>query len=396
MKTRKTCALVITFAMSLNMLTACGDSSDKYNGRASEMKAVSTKNNDLSSSETDGLMPESTEKNAESSIYSPEQNFTIQGDVSFDAVVSQCSDCEQALTYHISLMMAFNHIDNGDANSATYREKAKEFQQIIYQDMHHSCTAETLYVEDMPYYVGEYSGLYTGSWKGAGPAGKGSFFGLRHRDGTRLSAGGNTFTYTGDWAYGLPEGYGDSYEQIGFGGNETYYSGEFEAGERSGWGVMYQRVGDRDRFYGEASWSGGELVSETDVAEYTVSTGELYAIGKMMGADGYAGWTEYQTAEQIKSKLQSALLVASVVAGGVLGYMYADKTAPQIGTSPEEQMAALATWRADKEAADKMDAELYEEKQEQMRENAKYNYEKLHENDPNDYNLDTIKWKNRM
>ena len=295
-----------------------------------------------------------------------------------DAVIAQCSGCAEPFKYYNALLGAYQHINNNDENSKTYLEVADEVEERIPSVMNHQCIAPVIHVEDMPLVVGHYSGFYTGDWKGTGPCGTGKFEGLNRVD-SRF--GSVVFSYNGSWANGLPNGYGVSYGEQGFDGHDYYYCGEMVNGKRNGKGYMYEYVNGKDRFYDEAEWQDGKLVSNVSVVEYL--DGEMYSFGKMTGYGNGAAWTEQMTMEQLKEQIKTDAMIIGTV---VLGKMFCDAmdslTAEDpnygvtYGTSREQQMAELNAWRERKEEENKAEQAEIERKNEEFRQGAEYTYEK--------------------
>lgn len=334
-----------------------------------------------------GTAPESAENTAETSrISSPaenaeteENNSSSSGAVNFshfdpDAIIAQCSECAEPFKYYNALLGAYQHINNNDENSKTYLEVADEVEERLPDVMNHQCTAPVVHVENMPLVVEHYYGFYTGDWQGMGPCGTGKFEGSNKVD---ARFGSVVFTYNGSWDNGLPNGYGVSYGEQGFDGHDYYYSGEMVNGKREGKGYMYEYVNGKDRFYDEADWQDGKLISNVEVVEYL--DGEIYSFGKMTGYGNGSAWTEQMTIEQLKEKIKTGAFVIGTV---VLGKMFCDAmdslTADDpnygvtYGTSREQQMAELESWRKRKEEENKAIEQENQYREEKLKADAQY------------------------
>ena len=121
---------------------------------------------------------------------------------SLDEIIAQCPDCQAALeTYIATIAVCQDWTTSQETIEALENQKCAQMQ--------HFCTAQAIYVENIPYaFHGSY-GFYTGDWIGAGPAGKGTYFGSIYDT--------NIVSYTGDWGFGMPNGEGELYLENYFG-----------------------------------------------------------------------------------------------------------------------------------------------------------------------------------
>lgn len=251
--------------------------------------------------------------------------------ISFNDYTAGCSKCEDSVQLLSSLLKAFNHIEAGDDSDNLYYRALEEIEKRIYPAMKHSCNVPVIYVENLPYAFQHNNGLYTGYWQGAGPCGEGHFHGYNRIDMTNAY-----YEYTGEWKYGLPDGAGESIEEIGFGGNFTFYSGEFSEGIRNGKGMMYQTINDKGRYYPETDWLNGNLAGESQIIEFLVDTEEFYGYGTAVADDFYINFTSYLSKKQITEAAKSAAFIAAIVIAAKLGDAIADSGKSETSASQTE------------------------------------------------------------
>lgn len=211
---------------------------------------------------------------------SSNERTTGDDEFSYDAIVEQCSDCNEAIAAYSDLMDSaceFGY-DKDELNYLTDRYS---------KAMHHSCNADVIEVTNVPYVYRSCLGLYTGEWKGAGPFGVGKFSGTaRFTD--------DIISYDGEWAYGLPEGEGYLYIQnFADSSWDLNYSGSFHAGMRNGTGYIYEYNkggfnGPMYRIYDVATFENDIMTSTTDVEQYDADTKELLYSLRVTGED--SGW----------------------------------------------------------------------------------------------------------
>lgn len=122
-------------------------------------------------------------------IQGGEQIASSDGVITFEnfplvAIIEQCPDCQAALDTYIAMLAACQ-------DWTTSSEEIEALENQLCEQMQHFCTAEAIYVEDVPYVYHGSFGLYTGDWIGAGPAGKGTYLGTVYD--TKI------VSYEGDW-----------------------------------------------------------------------------------------------------------------------------------------------------------------------------------------------------
>lgn len=155
----------------------------------------------------------------------------------------------------------------------------------------HECDASITNVKNQEYiWVREATlGTYTGEWKSFGPCGTGTYSGSNPYQSLYWDSGDGVLEYSGEWEYGVPNGYGKyCYYQESMGRASVNYSiayeGEFVDGKFNGQGTLTEPYGLNSYFNVNmqmsitGTFSGGKL---TDSAEYVVydSNGELYDRG---------------------------------------------------------------------------------------------------------------------
>jgi len=236
------------------------------------------------------------------------------GFLNFGAIIGQCADCEAALgtLADLNTLMDAYGYDEDELNRNSLKK---------YNEMQHNCTAEVVQVEGIPYVYRGCYGTYSGSWRGAGPSGTGTFEG-------RTFSGSKLRCYTGDWEYGLPEGTGELYIQKGW-GDMTYF-GQMSAGLREGTGCMYDRVmevGEYDRYgiYNETTYQNDAIAEETLKTVYDCDTNEVrYYVRVMGGEDGeipYDTTQQWHPGELSPETRQTLETAGGVALVGILGYM---------------------------------------------------------------------------
>lgn len=367
MKYKKKLVSLLT-ALTMLAVTSCGSAGGNEsgwgaaNGLVSGAESNSTEDKvsaaaDVSSTVTDTQKHTDTASvtasaaDESSEVYTPAntgETVTLK-EMSFDTIACQCSECEKSLKYLAGITKAFNYIHNDGNKKQLYLEAADEAQQKFHSSLRHNCSAEVINVENIPYMINHYFGMYTGQWKGAGPCGKGTFVGFDKADNLYHAT---SYTYTGEWNYGLPNGTGDSYEEAGFGGNYTYYHGGMVDGKRCGTGSMCQEIAGYNRYYNETSWYNDNLAVETDVAEYDSHTGELYCFGTMIADQDYVSYTKYTYAKDAADKRNAVFGIVATVGACMLLSPIIDGALDTVFPTPtlstdEEQQAMLEQWRSE-------------------------------------------------
>lgn len=272
---------------------------------------------------------------------------------SLDEIVAQCPDCQAALETYIATIAACQ-------DWTTSQETIQALENQKCAQMQHFCTAQAIYVEDIPYaYHGSY-GFYTGDWIGAGPAGKGTYSGSIYDT--------NIVSYTGDWGFGMPNGEGELYLQNYFGPWDMTYTGQMKNGMRDGTGSWFEYYDDSGfhkptfRIYDEAVYNQDQLTDWTDCVKYDAETGEILEYCKMKTDE--KGWPVQGSVwgpDDLSPEQENALgIVGSLFIVGVTAYMAGEMvqslTDPHYADSiyksktPEEQLAELNQYNEQKAA----------------------------------------------
>lgn len=227
----------------------------------------------------------------------------------------ECSGCADAIACYDELMNSSN----------AYGQDMDEIAIITaqyYNAMHHDCNANTVVVENVPYSYRGYTGTYSGEWKGAGPFGVGQFIGkAKFKD--------NDVVYSGEWAYGLPEGQGDLYiENFVDSGWDMRYSGFMQAGMRNGDGYMfeYNRGGAYNpmyRIYDAVTFQNDIMTSVVDCAQYDAETGEILYYYRLTGDDsGFVTMLDSWGANELNPEQRKLLEIGEcALVAGTLAYM---------------------------------------------------------------------------
>lgn len=298
-----------------------------------------------------------------------DSDITTIKNFSLDAIADECPECQEALDSYIQLISVAQ-------NWTASKEDMNAVLNQLSSYMQHSCTAETIYVEDIPYsYDGGY-GVYTGSWKGAGPSGKGTYFGTTY---------GNIVSYDGDWEFGLPNGEGVLYEENYLRDWCRTYTGEMRNGKRNGIGSWIEYHEDVEslnlhpayRIYDVAEYRDDCLAETIHCVEYDAKTGDIRKYFQAgTDEDGYPLMGATWDADELSPEEVNALgVTGSLFIAGSMIYLgnemvqsftdphYADSIYK--GQTREEQLAELNQYQqkknqeyqeqleADKIAADK-------------------------------------------
>lgn len=226
-----------------------------------------------------------------------------------DAIIEQCPDCQAAMETYIEMLKA-------SQDWTTSKEEIEALENQKCAQMQHFCTANSIYVEDIPYAFHGSFGLYTGDWIGAGPAGKGTYTGTVY--------GNNIVTYTGDWGFGLPNGEGQLYLENYLGTWDMTYTGQMKNGMRDGTGSWFEYDDQQGnihpipkyRVYDTAVYSNNCLTDKITCVEYEESTGEIikyfYAITDDNGNPQMLDtWGPDELSPDVADKLTSIIIVAS-------------------------------------------------------------------------------------
>ena len=229
-------------------------------------------------------------------------------------IVAQCPDCQPAIDTYIELLQA-------SQDWRTSKEELEALAELKCEQMQHFCTAEAIYVEDIPYSFRGSFGLYTGDWIGAGPAGKGSYFGTVYDE--------NVVSYTGEWGFGMPNGAGELYVERWFGNWDMTYRGYVKNGKRDGPGSLSDYSdggGYREplfRIFDEAVYVQDQLTEWIDCVEYNANTGDIMQYCKMkMDETGAPVMGEVWGANDLSPEQMEALGIATVVISfGLMAYL---------------------------------------------------------------------------
>lgn len=314
------------------------------------------------------------------------------GSLNFEPIISQCEYCEAPLITLVDLCdlgTAYGY-DEDKLNACSIKK---------HSEMQHNCTAEVIQVENLPYVYRCCYGFYSGEWQGAGPTGTGTFVGESHLEGDLIS-------YTGDWKYGLPEGEGELYIQ-NFHARDMKYKGQMSAGLRHGTGYMYEYAPGFSgfyRIYDQTVFENDIMAIETQAEDYDLDTGEVIRYLTLIGGENgdvysTATWNAGELSPKEK-QLRDAAAAAIVV--GTLGYMiYStvdgyEKGVQEVSANLEkrnqEMLADLERYRA-QEQEELLEQQAREAEAEKTR---RWNEDKYYEslkNDPDEYLLDTKKYK---
>lgn len=365
---KKMTAILIAISLCFN-LVACGndsknkndDSKNNYNGNLGSLfdsyfddDEDSTYKDDDSLFEDDDSLFEDDDPffdSSSSSIDGNSDGVVEYKELSMNKLTAQCAKCENAVNKYSELIeTAYEKLCNEDSHYTDCVTIINIGKQL-YEALDHSCSAEVIYVVDAPFSIYGSYGFYTGNWQGSGPVGQGSY------TGTDVWKG-EIVTYDGEWAHGLPEGYGKLY--IGnFLGHywDMDYCGYMYKGMRhgsgvwmeSGYGKMIETGPCRYRIYESTIFQNDVMVYETAYEEY-FEDGTLSSYGKMKGSeDGWVYMTEVHDANEMSDRevLAYALGITAISIGIVcmLDFGESEYTTPYECT-PE----GIEEWRANKEA----------------------------------------------
>ena len=294
---------------------------------------------------------------------------------SLSAIIAQCPDCEQALDTYCETLRA-------SQDWMTSKEEMDALTMLKWEQMQHFCTAEAIYVEDIPYsYRGSF-GLYTGDWLGAGPAGKGTYIGTVY--------GLDIVSYTGDWGFGLPDGAGELYVEKYFGNWDMTYRGHLKNGKRHGWGSMSDYSdggGYREplfRLFDEAEYTQDQLTEWIDCVEYNAETGDIMQYCKMK-TDETGTWMQGETwgKNDLSPEMENALgIAAAVFSLGFLAYMTYSAITMEDDWDPQASKERVMSMTNDLRAnAEKRAQEMAEEEERIKQDNKKKAQDKLEDMD---------------
>lgn len=317
-------------------------------------------------------------------------NFTQQGEVQngeqaassgevvtfenfpLDAIIEQCPDCQAAMETYIEMLKA-------SQDWTTSKEEIEALENQKCAQMQHFCTANSIYVEDVPYAFHGSFGLYTGDWIGAGPAGKGTYTGTIYET--------NLVSYTGDWGFGLPNGEGQLYLENYLGTCDMTYTGEMKNGMRDGVGSWFEYDDQQGnihpipkyRVYDTAVYSNNCLTDKITCVEYEESTGEIikyfYAITDDNGNPQMLDtWGPDELSPEVADKLYTTIFVAATTyMMGTLVESAIDSmtlTSEEIEASNQRVIAETNRMRAQAEEEKAKEAERVEREKEEQRANA--------------------------
>lgn len=317
----------------------------------------------------------------------PDGDISINGTgFSLDTIASQCPECENALKTYIALM------SESDSLNST-KESIDSLCEDKYYQMQHTCTADVIEVENVPYAYRGSVGTYTGQWKGAGPSGYGTYKGSVYWT--------DAVSYTGEWQYGLPDGEGELYIEKFKGGWDMEYKGHMTAGKRNGNGYIIEYNNDSDpakyRIYDATAFQNDVMCVETGCVQYNAETGEVLQYYRMTGtADGWVegiSWGPNELSPEDKQALEFAQCAIVI---GAVGYLMDSSGGYDYNKANEEMLNNLNEWRSNKESEEKASIARQEEEQEEYKHYCSYKYEQLHANDPTDWSLDAQYFKYNM
>lgn len=289
-----------------------------------------------------------------------------------DAIIEQCPDCQAAMETYIEMLKA-------SQDWTTSKEEIEALENQKCAQMQHFCTANSIYVEDVPYSFHGSFGLYTGDWIGAGPAGKGTYTGTIYET--------NLVSYTGDWGFGLPNGEGQLYLENYLGTWDMTYTGEMKNGMRDGVGSWFEYDDQQGninpipkyRVYDTAVYSNNCLTDKITCVEYEESTGEIikyfYAITDDNGNPQMLDtWGPDELSPDMADKLYTTIFVAATTyMMGTLVESAIDSmtlTPEEIEASNQRVIAENKRMHAQAEEEIAKEAERVEKKKEEQRANA--------------------------
>lgn len=317
------------------------------------------------------------DKAAETDDKDKEQAASNDGVVTFenfplDAIIEQCPDCQAAMETYIAMLKA-------GQDWTTPKEELEALGNQLCVQMQHFCTADAIYVEDIPYVYHGSFGLYTGDWIGAGPAGKGAYTGTVYDT--------NIVSYTGDWGFGLPNGEGQLYLENYYGTCDMTYTGEMKNGMRDGVGSLFEYDDQQGmiypipnyRVYDTAVYSNNCLTDKITGVKYDESTGEIIEYFHVITDDNgnlqrLDSWGPDELSPEVADKLYTIIFVAAT--GYMMGTL-AESTIDSMTSTPEEieasnqrVLAETNRLRAQDEQKKADEAERIEREMEEQRANA--------------------------
>lgn len=361
---KKAIAMLLAVATCFNM-TACGNRSDNDND---------DNNRDNHSNFGDffnGLIGDSSNTNSGSDFLDADSDGVVNyQELSVNQIAEQCNGCEEAANLYSDLITtAYEFYCDEDSRYAECTELISK-GQLLYDAINHSCDTDVIYVEDVPFSIYGSYGFYTGNWQGFGPTGEGSY------TGTDTWKGG-IVTYDGEWAHGLPEGYGKLY--IGnFLGHywDMDYCGYMFKGMRHGEGTwMESGYGNMNvfgaesfkyRFYENTVFENDIMIRETDYEEY-YEDGSLVSYGTMVG-DEY-GWVytieSHDPTEMTEAEFWAYGIGITAITIGIVSLL--DFGVPEYETPYECTPEGMAEWHANKEAERQAEAQRQAAEEEKNR-----------------------------
>ena len=279
-------------------------------------------------------------------------------------IVTQCPDCQAAIETYIATIEACQ-------DWTTSMETIETLENQKCAQMQHFCTAQSIYVEDIPYaYHGSF-GLYTGGWIGAGPSGKGSYIGAIYDT--------DIVSYTGDWGFGMPNGEGELYLENYQGEWDMTYTGQLKNGMRDGVGVWLEYWEGNElyepvyRLLDEAVYSQDQLTDWTDSVKYNAETGEILQYCKQItDEEGMLLTGETWDPGDLSPEQEQALGIATAIAiFGFTSYLtYSALTVEDDYDSDagnQRMLAEVNAWREQKETDEQEKLEREEQKEAQIR-----------------------------
>lgn len=285
-------------------------------------------------------------------------------DFSLDAIAEQCPDCKAAIETYIATLEA-------SQDWTTAKEELEALEEQKCAQMQHFCTAQAIYVEDIPYaYRGSF-GSYTGDWIGAGPSGQGTYIGTVY--------GTNIVSYTGGWGFGVPNGEGELYLENYLGDWDMTYTGQMKNGMRDGTGSWFEYSDGNEykapsfRIYDDAVYSQDQLTEWTECVKYDADTGDILEYCMMITDEaGLPLMGDSWGPNDLSPEEEKALGIATVVASfGIMAYLtYSAVTVENIHDSDAGNQSMLAdvnSWRERKAAEEQERLEEEEKRQAEIR-----------------------------
>lgn len=382
--TKKVTAVFLAGLMCCN-LTACGEKSEIKKGIPTFEEESDTDSNINIGDATDDLIDASPiPDNDDSDDSFSDTSSTLMDDnadgvveyreMSMTQIAEQCAECEEAVSIYSAWIadaytMLYDYESTYD-DSLAIRNRGEQ----LYDVMNHSCSSDIIYVEGVPYSIYGSYGFYTGYWQGSAPTGNGSYVGNDIWKGEPVS-------YDGEWAHGLPEGYGHLYIRNYDGAywDMDYYGYMYKGlrhGEgictESGYGKMnaYGTDAFMERIYEKTVFENNVMIYETDYEEYY--DGVFNGYGTMCAGEIVS---KRDAVEMSASEILGYAVGLTALTVGLFAVINADFSV-DYETPYEYTPEGLAEWRANKEA--ERNAEL-ERQQAEEEKNRQWHEDKYYE-----------------